>query len=56
LPPCLLIEEQQIESSEFDRRNQANYNPWRARSEYVGLLGTGERKVSKAARFGGLAC
>ena len=38
----------------FDKRNQPKYNPWRARSEYAKLLGTGEHKASWRARFGGL--
>jgi hypothetical protein len=38
----------------FDTRNQPKYNLKRAISEYAGLLGTRERKVSSAARFDGL--
>lgn len=43
-----------LEQSEFDKRTQWKHNPWRARSEYVGLLGTGEHKASSAAQFCGL--
>ena len=44
----------QPELNAFDKRNQPERNLGRARSEYAGLLGTGERKASSAARFDGL--
>jgi hypothetical protein len=43
-----------VEAGAFDKRKQPKHNPRHARSEYAGLLGTEERKVSWRARFCGL--